>query len=581
MRKCLKVSGGGIRMQKLKEKWLCLGYIGGYAKKYIISNGLLQLLDAGIAYLYIEMLNYLYQQITAHTFGMKVWFVFLAVSGCILLSDFMNGITNMSFEKMQNAIEKGFMEFYLQSVGKLEPEQCLRKDVLDAQQNMKYALEGVIFYYAQLGSLLFRHIPYYILVLIFLARIDIRIAAVMLITFLPAVITWKIRRNVNYNVTTQIGEKKRSMEAFESYNTTLPALYETRFFHMQNRFKELFNKNMRDYCHIQTKYYRNMFGVTLLADFLHLLGIGIILGFIVFMVRQHEMNGAQVATVLTVLLSIYDSMSSVMNECVGTIYENAGKIQVIMEFTRLTNQIERFTNILLKNVSYHYPDAEKLVLKDINLELKDSEVLAIVGENGSGKTTLSKVLGGMLPEKGGQLLVNGNLIEEKQKSAYRSHVSAVFQDFQHYPLTLKENILFGEKVDDGVLEDLLKKVQLENKNTDVVLSKEFGGEEYSGGQWQRVAIARGAFKKSDLLIFDEPTSAIDPLEEVRIMKLLLSLCKDRMAVLVTHRIGAASLADRIAVMKEGKLVEIGRHDELLAKQGEYYRMDEMQKQWYL
>lgn len=612
-------------MQKLREKWMCLKEIGIYARKDFYLSGLLGLISAIIQYLYIEVLNRLYSLLWAKDFGSRLWLIFFALVTCILASDLMNGFTNMVFEYLQTNLEKGFIQFQIFRAKNMEPEQCLQKEILDAQQNVKGAIDSIILYYSRFTHLLFNHLPYYIFVTIFLIRMDWRIAGVMFVTFLPAILTWKIRRSANRDVSRKVGEKKRQMQEYEKYNTTLPALYETRYFSMQNRFLQRFTDAMKGYRNLKKGYYRSVFGVQLLTDGLHLLGIGTILGFIVYMVSHHQMNGAQVATVLTVLLSMYDSIENFMKNTVSILVEHGATVQVVADFAKMTAAVgatksgaaasevgakrsgaaasetgakrsgaaasetvadgagKALQSVSLSHVSYHYPDAERDALQDISLSLHTGEILAVVGENGSGKTTLSRVLGGFLPPKEGTLTANDTLVAENNKEEYREKISAVFQDFQRYPLTLRENICFGEaeKVSAAEFAEILKEVQLSEKNPDIVLSKEFGGEEYSGGQWQRVAIARGNFKKSELLIFDEPTSAIDPLEEVRIMKLLLSLCKDKMAVLVTHRIGAATLAHRIAVMKDGKLVECGTHAELLEKRGEYFRMYEAQKQWYV
>ncbi|MBE5902442.1 MAG: ABC transporter ATP-binding protein [Lachnospiraceae bacterium] len=585
-------------MQKLREKWMCLKEIGIYARKDFYLSGLLGLISAIIQYLYIEVLNRLYSLLWAKDFGSRLWLIFFALVGCILVSDLMNGFTNMVFEYLQTNLEKGFIQFQIFRAKNMEPEQCLQKEILDAQQNVKGAIDSIILYYYRFSNMMFNHLPYYIFVTIFLIRMDWRIAVVMFITFLPAILTWKIRRNANLEVAQKVGEKKRQMQEYEKYNTTLPALYETRYFSMQHRFYKRFSDAVEGYQKLKKGYYRRVCGLQLVTDGLHLLGIGIILGFIVYMVSNHQMNGAQVATVLTVLLSMYDSIENFMKNTVSILVEHGATVQVVADYAKMTavaggdrdtdfetgaEAVQDLHTVSLSHVYYHYPDAEKNALKDISLSLHAGEVLAVVGENGSGKTTLSRVLGGFLPPKDGKLTANGIAIADENKRDYRKKISAVFQDFQRYPLTLRENICFGEAdaVSTEEFAEILKEVQLSEKNPDIVLSKEFGGEEYSGGQWQRVAIARGNFKKSELLIFDEPTSAIDPLEEVRIMKLLLSLCKDKMAVLVTHRIGAATLADYIAVMKDGELVEYGTHGELLERRGEYFRMYEAQKQWYV
>ena len=169
-------------------------------------------------------------------------------------------------------------------------------------------------------------------------------------------------------------------------------------------------------------------------------------------------------------------------------------------------------------------------------------------------------------------------------------MSGVFQKYQRYALTLRENVriaAFGSGRSDGMIEKLLGENHIDSRNRhvfpeglDTVLSREFDGTELSGGLWQRIAIARGFYRDSDIIVLDEPTAAIDPLEESAIYRKFVEIAENKTAVIVTHRLGSAKIAERIIVMQGGKIVETGSHDELMGQGGVYAAMFRAQAKWY-
>lgn len=168
-------------------------------------------------------------------------------------------------------------------------------------------------------------------------------------------------------------------------------------------------------------------------------------------------------------------------------------------------------------------------------------------------------------------------------------MSGVFQKFQKYQMTLRENVMISslseERNDDSLLE-ILKKADVDidsqsyPEGLDTMLSREFEGVDLSGGQWQRVSIARGINRDSKIIVLDEPTAAIDPIEETKIYKKFKEISDERTTILVTHRLGSARIANRIVVMENGHVAEIGTHDELISKKGTYFDLFMSQAQWY-
>lgn len=245
--------------------------------------------------------------------------------------------------------------------------------------------------------------------------------------------------------------------------------------------------------------------------------------------------------------------------------------------------------ISVRDVTFRYSGGEKDALQGVCLEIRKGEHVVIVGENGSGKTTLAKLLTGAYQPGKGQILYDDQRGSDlKRESLYR-HISIVPQNFVHYNFTLLENVGIGDVSrmgEEKQIERLVSRVageELLAKTGGIKgqLGREFGGAELSGGEWQKVAIARGLWKDSDFIILDEPTSALDPLVEYDILSNFVEMIRDKTSVIISHRVGICRDADKIIVMKEGRAVECGSHEELLKKGGEYNRIWKEQAKWYV
>ena len=247
-----------------------------------------------------------------------------------------------------------------------------------------------------------------------------------------------------------------------------------------------------------------------------------------------------------------------------------------------------FDKINVKNISFSYPNTDYLAISNISLDIKKNESIAIVGNNGSGKTTLVKLLTGLYKTQKGEILYGVQNINNFEPVGFYRNVSIVSQDFVKYEMTLRENIAISDwkHLDDtDKIQELLKQMDLPEFSSkealDMLLGSEFEGRDLSIGQWQKLAIARGMFKNSSMIVLDEPTAALDPIMETTILKMFLKIAKEKTAIIVSHRIGICREVDKIIVMKSGKVVEIGNHNELLAKKGEYYQLYKMQQKWYV
>ena len=277
--------------------------------------------------------------------------------------------------------------------------------------------------------------------------------------------------------------------------------------------------------------------------------------------------------------------------CFATLMGKQQEAQQFFDFMSLPSQdnkgqtLSKVSELRLENVSYRYPLTSKYVLKKINLKIKSGENIAFVGENGGGKTTLVKLILGLLSPSMGEFTINGIESGSLNISNRLAQQSTVSQELSRYKtFTIKENVYLGDTLnplDETKIDQALDFVSLNDIASDEVLGKEIGGIDLSGGQWQKLAIARSVYRNRALLVLDEPTSNLDPLMETEIFQHYLTMANDKTVIYVTHRISMAALAQRIIVIKDGEIIQDGSHDDLIKNEGEYKRLYQEQAKWYV
>ncbi len=240
----------------------------------------------------------------------------------------------------------------------------------------------------------------------------------------------------------------------------------------------------------------------------------------------------------------------------------------------------------LEHLSFKYKEDMEETLKDISLKVKPGEKIAIVGYNGAGKTTLIKLLMRLYDPTGGKIRYHGKDIREFQPYDYHSHIGVVFQDYQMYGASLKENVVMDctDELKDAPVTDALERAGFKErlskleKGLDTQVTTEFDKEgfNFSGGESQKVAISRAFYKNADILIMDEPSSALDPIAEYELNKAMESAAKGKTVFYISHRLSTTRDADRIILLENGRIEEEGTHESLLAKNGKYAEMWKVQ-----
>lgn len=244
--------------------------------------------------------------------------------------------------------------------------------------------------------------------------------------------------------------------------------------------------------------------------------------------------------------------------------------------------------IEFKNVSFHYPHIKEYIIKNLNLKIGKGQKLAIVGMNGAGKTTLIKLLTRLYQPTGGEILINGKNIKDYTRDSIRDLYSVVFQDFKLFSYSIKNNITIGSSSSDEKVKEALRKAGILDRvesmkdgiNTIIYNRNEENGVEISGGEAQKLAIARALFKDAPIVILDEPTAALDPKSEAEIYERFKELVEHKTSIFISHRMSSCKFCDEIIVMDNGIIEEKGTHQELLSNNGLYKKMWDAQAQYY-
>jgi len=527
---------------------------------------------------------------------MKRTLIFGIIMGLFMV--FMLFINGFSGVFSENLTQKLMGQLGIQlniKASKIEPICYEDSELLDTINKAHNGISAAAGLTDAILSIVTFSLPYFIFMGFYLARIKPLLFLFILFTFIPSLVGQIIRYKAYTNLEKIIAPFRRKTEYYEKFIADREYAKETRVLGAFWFFRKLYETALIIMSKKSWETSRKAALTEIGVRFMQLAGyISSILLLYMYLINGEIGIGA-FAAVFSSIDQLFNIMESIMNFQVGSISQNLGMIQNYFKFLKFPERGGVNTDIIsskveLNNVSFTYPNANKESLKNINLTIEEGESLAIVGENGAGKSTLVKLIIGLyLPTKG-TVTIGGRDTKEVSAGSVFKNTSAVFQHYQKYKMTIKDNVAISQTnndVSEDLLKDAIKKsgFDIENKTyadgVNTMLAREYGGIDLSGGQWQKVAIARGLYRCHNMIILDEPTATIDPIEETRLYKKFIDMSKGKTSLIVTHRLGSAKIADRIIVMDNGEIVDCGTHDELMEHEGIYKKMYEAQAKWYV
>lgn len=438
----------------------------------------------------------------------------------------------------------------------------------------------------------------YILVAATTWAINPHIPLIIGLTMIPQGIVQARMMHLQYQGLLSMAPEKRKLDYLRHLMLDDAAAKEVKFFGVFGYLKNLHNSTYQETFAKQDRIHRKRSLASLLSSSLALVGTGagIVLG--VGMVFSGKASIGELTRLFSAVWRMSSDIASVMLNY-GYMAQNSiymerlrGLLSSIAERTEAKpssprKSCRRIETIEVENVYFVYPGTGTEVLRGVSLTLKRGDTLAIVGLNGAGKTTLSKLLMGLYSPTKGSIKVNGIDLSDYDPASVRSRISCLFQDFTRYLLSFRDNIAMGsgEAVPVEAIQRALHLAEAwdlvqEKGGLDAELGKPFGGTDLSGGEWQRIALARALVRESDVLVLDEPSSALDPEAEYKLYLRFQEISKDKITILISHRFTTVKMATRIVVLSGGRIVEEGSHRDLLRKNGFYAEMYRHQAERY-
>lgn len=542
----------------------------------------------------------------------------LLLGAAYAFAQIMNGVANCYGQILNRKVTKETNKILFEIIDQKEAISFEYADELDQINKAARGSEGVFWVSTAILDIVFFYVFYFVMMGWYLFSLAPVLSISIVVIFIPNV-TARLLHMISFeHLESEAAPVRRKMDYYADCITGKEYYKETRLWGCGKYFFDRYNRMLKKLNRLQFHMQVRKEKINFCINVLTVSAYGIIIGMLVYYVLTDSISVGAFAAVFAALREFYGFMDEVISERLAIAMENMATVKNYLAFIdpavgeesvhrvqkedkeesvrrvqktdkEEAEQIklpEKF-EIRLEHVSFAYPQPEtgerKYALSDIDLLIPWGQTVALVGENGSGKSTLCHIIAGLYSPSEGAVSYGGVCRGGRR---IVSGISAVFQKFCRYSMSLGENVRISDLEADKS-EDRLNQICRETGvvpewagGMDGMLGREFGGAEVSGGQWQRIAIARGMYRNNSLLILDEPTAAIDALEEKYLYEEFGKLSRNCTSIIVTHRLASAQIADRILVMKDGRIVQDGTHEELVEAQGEYKAMYELQRQWY-
>lgn len=539
----------------------------------------------------------LFDRAEALTAGESVQSVFLAgiaLGLFLIVQMLLQSADELLLQKCVLRLQQEAGSVMNRKAGRIDPICYEDSRFLDDIERADRGMGGAVGAFLQTISCLGVFVGYFGFMGAYLANLEPGLLIMLFVSFVPYLIAGAVRYSQHKQSAWQSAPYRRKGDYYGRCITDREYAKETRLLGAYGYFFRKFEENIRMVRELDWKATRKSESVEIFLRFISMTGyIGMIVMLFYDLLHGRVGIGA-FAAIAASLDYMSDQLDVMFRSRLNNILEDAGSAENFIAFLELPEregetEFPQGKTVEFQDVCFAYPDAGHNSLEHVSLTIHENETVAIVGSNGAGKSTFAKLLLGIYRPTSGRVRIDGVDTAKVNPRESAGSMSAVFQRFQKYKMTLRENVILsdsGRPIDDIRAESSLDKADLDWRSgsfpegMDTMLAREFGGTDLSGGQWQRLAIARGFYRRHNLIVLDEPTAAIDPLEETAVYKKFAELSRDKTAVIITHRLGSARIADRIIVLEKGRIVETGGHEELMERKGLYYEMYTAQAKWY-
>lgn len=420
-----------------------------------------------------------------------------------------------------------------------------------------------------------------------------------IITYIPgAVFSYRYNKKVDEWSLDEIPETRRK-DYYKSLLTQGYAAKEIRLYNLASHYKDKYNELWAKIRKEREKLFIDGTVQIFLSSLVTYIGIVVVICCSVYAVMRGEMLIGTLALYVGLAQSTGENFKHILSDLLCQVEIDVPRINMVRDFLDEDHEIvgkaqydaDDCPMIEFRDVSFRYPGNDDLTLNKLSFQINSGKKVALVGVNGAGKTTVVKLLLRFYKPTSGYILINGRDIQEYEAGELYKIISPCFQTVSRYALTVRENIALSDVSRSSEIGEILSAAQASGADQfirslsdgyETELTRQFSenGAELSGGQWQKIALARAFFKKSKFVILDEPSSALDPEAEDYIFSSFYSLCKDKGGVLISHRLSSIMLVDEILVMENGRIIESGTHNELMERHGRYAEMYRLQASKY-
>ena len=520
-----------------------------------------------------------------------IYIMIAALGATFIARELLNGVHNFMHGIYFTRVKGEAAKIIHEKMARIDPV-CLEDT--NMHDDIEKASEGAdsVFFITGIGLTIFTfYLPYFIFMGFYLHHLRPQFVFAIAFVFVPVLLSQLIRTGIISKFEDKAAPVRREMEYYNKTITDREYYKETRILGAYTFFLTRLLDTMKKLSKAELTANRKTALLEFCMGLLSAGGYIAVLAMLVTALLAGEISVGAFAAVYGSIGMMFNIMEEIINRHIGFVAESMGKAHNFIRFMEMPERggtqfaPDHGKGIIAENAGFTYPHAENKSVDGVTLTINAGETVAIVGANGAGKTTLVRLLMGLYTPTEGRIILNGMDTKAADNKSVFNGLSGVFQRFQRYQMTLRDNIQISEESGKPISETAKEAGVDINGGSypdgeDTMLSREFDGVDLSGGQWQRVAIARGLYRTHNVVVLDEPTAAIDPIEESRIFQKFIEISKNKTAIIVTHRLGSTKIADRVIVMDKSRVADMGTHDELMQRQGVYAEMYNSQASWY-